>query len=104
MKQSEWVKMVNEMFAEVEQQAAEQDAKTQVSLETKLQDTLIEATMRCKAADQQQEIADATYKPAFLDLDMYRQWEVEEDIAKAARRKARTAAWEATRAYLNLTR
>jgi hypothetical protein len=67
-------------------------------------EALVFAIARTRAADVQQEIADEAYVPAFLDVDRYRDWEVEEDIAKAARRKARTAAWEATRKFLALNK
>ena len=103
-KNSEFKSMVEKLFAEGEAEAAEKESRAVASQIRRTQDTLILATMRCKAADKQQEIADKAYKPAFLDLDQYRAWEVEEDIAKAARRKARTAAWEATRAFLKMVK
>jgi hypothetical protein len=68
------------------------------------QQALVLATARTLAADQQQEIADKTYVPAFRDVERFRAWEVEEDIARAARRKARTATWEATRKFLALNK
>jgi hypothetical protein len=85
------------------EQAAEQVRVQEIEVRS-TQQALMLATARTLAADEQQEIADKTYAPAFLNLDRYRDWEVEEDIAKAARRKARTAAWEATRKFLALNR
>jgi hypothetical protein len=93
-----------ELFAQQVALQAEEQARVQAIEMVSAQQALVLAVARTRAADVQQEIADEAYVPAFLDVEGYRDWEVEEDIARAARQKARTATWEATRKFLALNK